>query len=227
MKLLSALNPRQIHKLADAFEEVVFEPKTNIVTQGDVGDAFYILQEGEVDIWISQNKKRKFLYTLEAGSFFGEKALLTNELRSADCIAKTTSVCLRLDRTTFDLTLGPLARIQEKHAKAFSSMYRDWEEIHFPLVNIWMKEKQRELKDRQQEYMHAEKEQKPFLLSFIDPTTQNIKEVKQELKSLEKIMKGREDTEGARKLIKRILTLIDGRYVIQVKPSNNIIPSGT
>jgi hypothetical protein len=90
-----------------------------------------------------------------------------------------------------------------------------------------MEEKQRELEDRQQEYMHAEKEQKPFLLSFIDPTTQNIKDVKQELKSLEKIMKGREDTEGARKLIKRILTLIDGRYVIQVKPSNNIIPSGT
>lgn len=45
--MLKPLARDEIKKIADALEEVVFPPGHNIITQGDKGDTFYILRNGE------------------------------------------------------------------------------------------------------------------------------------------------------------------------------------
>ena len=114
-----------------------------------------------------------------------------------------------LSKDDFDAALGPLSSILEKGANAFSIMHRDWKDIHQPLVKIFLKEKELTLKARQQEYMTAEKEHKGFLMSLIGPATSVVKEVKQEMKLLEKLLKGRIETEAARKSITKLLLMVD------------------
>ena len=210
VKLLSSLNPRQIHRLASEFKSKTYAMKEHIITEGEEGHAFYIIQSGSVDVLMKKNKKKELVSELEEGDFFGEKALLTNEPRNADCVASSSSVVvLVLSKDDFDAALGPLSSILEKGANAFSIMHRDWKDIHQPLVKIFLKEKELTLKARQQEYMTAEKEHKGYLMSLIGPATSVVKEVKQEMKLLEKLLKGRIETEAARKSITKLLLMVD------------------
>jgi len=50
-------------------------------------------------------------HELEAGHYFGERALLTGEPRAANVSALTTVTLLALDRTDFDTLLGPLREL--------------------------------------------------------------------------------------------------------------------
>ena len=50
----------------------------NVYMQGDTGSRFYIIKEGSVTC-----TKPPALFTLNAGQFFGERALLKDEVRRA------------------------------------------------------------------------------------------------------------------------------------------------
>ena len=136
---------------------------------------------------------------------------MTKELTNADCVAKDQVECLVLTRSSFDNALGSLASILEKDAKKFSIMSRDWHEIHLPMVQVWLEDNGKLLKMWQEKYMTAEKDFKPGLLTLNDPMTESIKYIKGEKKQLEKLLKSRSDTEGARKCITKLLLAIDAQ----------------
>ena len=62
-----------------------FGPDDPIITAGEVGSEMYFLVEGEVDVIVRGNH----VATLGPGSWFGEMALLSNELRNADVVASS------------------------------------------------------------------------------------------------------------------------------------------
>lgn len=62
-------------------------PDEPIIKTGDVGSEMYFLVEGEVDVMV----RGIHVSTLAPGSWFGEMALLSNELRNADVIASSGS----------------------------------------------------------------------------------------------------------------------------------------
>lgn len=52
----------------------------------------------------------------ESGAYFGERALLTNDVRAANIIATSDEVvCLTLERDTFIRLLGPLDEILKRN----------------------------------------------------------------------------------------------------------------
>ena len=51
--------------------------------------------------------------TLTSGQFFGELALLSNDVRTASCIAKTDVECHILMRNDFNLLLGDLQSLMD------------------------------------------------------------------------------------------------------------------
>ena len=57
------------------------------------------------------------LITLRAGDYFGEMALLLNELRAANCIAVGKVKCLSLDRDKFDMLLGPAQEVLSRRMR--------------------------------------------------------------------------------------------------------------
>ena len=56
-----------------------------------------------------------------AGDYFGELALLNNDVRAASVVAVTDCDCILLDKSSFERLLGPvhaiLARDAENYAK--------------------------------------------------------------------------------------------------------------
>lgn len=106
---LDPLSNEQISKLAGALEECNFEDGSYIIRQGDVGDCFYIIEDGAVKCTqVKATGREVELLTLRAGDYFGEMALMLDESRHANCIAVGKVKCLSLDRAKFDLLLGPV-----------------------------------------------------------------------------------------------------------------------
>ena len=108
--LLANLSYAEKMELVDAFCEEHFAAGFTVIKEGDAGDKFYIVKEGEASV-IKDGKEVNRLFKAD---FFGEMALLNDEPRKATVKAGTNLLVLSLDRQTFVDVLGPLQNIMNK-----------------------------------------------------------------------------------------------------------------
>jgi cGMP-dependent protein kinase len=114
-KDLSGLKEAKLRKIADCLEEERFDDKDPIIKQGEVGDMFYIIRTGSVRITVNTDgDEEKEVAVKGHGEFFGEKALLTSDTRSANVYAVGDVVCYTLDRSAFTNLIGSLDTIKEE-----------------------------------------------------------------------------------------------------------------
>jgi len=118
--LAGMLSNNQLEQIAGALEQESYQKGEFIIRQGQEGDYFYIVEEGEVGIYktdgdVSADESVTVqagpLAVLSAGAYFGEKALLAEDRRQASCVAETTVKCLTLGRDDFVMMLGNLEEI--------------------------------------------------------------------------------------------------------------------
>lgn len=95
--IFAPLPGTSLEHLAGRLVPLRLDPGTEIVRQGDQGDRFYMVVEGEVDVL----EDGKSISTLEAGGYFGEIALLRDVPRTASVTARTSVVLYALDREDF------------------------------------------------------------------------------------------------------------------------------
>ncbi|EAN31256.2 Protein kinase domain protein [Theileria parva strain Muguga] len=107
VKIFEMLTENQKNMVTNAFVESKFVPGDRIVTQGDFGDVLYIIKEGKADVLINDEKVR----TLTNGQYFGERALLYDEPRSATIVATEDTVCVSLGREILNKVLGNLDNV--------------------------------------------------------------------------------------------------------------------
>ena len=67
---------------------------TPIFRQGDPGNAAYVVQKGEVEIWVAENGEKRVLGVVKAGGIFGEMALIDNSPRMASATATKSTICI-------------------------------------------------------------------------------------------------------------------------------------
>lgn len=106
-----------IAKIADVLEEAYYEEGEYIIRQGARGDTFFILKKGTVDITqrASVHSDPQFVRSLGKGAYFGEKALLGEDLRTANVIAgKGGCGCLVVDREAFNMFIENLSEIKKE-----------------------------------------------------------------------------------------------------------------
>lgn len=101
------LKSSDLYAMALATQSDTFAKDDVIIRQGERGDAFYIIESGTVDVFIAEQGIEP-VARLTSRQFFGEKALLSEDVRQATCIASTDTKCLTLTREDFVRMLGNL-----------------------------------------------------------------------------------------------------------------------
>jgi MFS family permease len=97
LPLFAPLPALALERLAIHLHELNAPAGIEVITQGDVGDRYYILASGEADVWIDGELVNK----LEPGEGFGEIALLRDVPRTATVKTTAPSELFALDRETF------------------------------------------------------------------------------------------------------------------------------
>ncbi len=101
VKILAGLTDAQLQRFLDFMEAVKAKQWERIVKEGSPGDAMYLLLEGEVHVRLTIAGKESILATLSAGEFFGEVALFDHGPRSADVVATTDCLLLKISTAAF------------------------------------------------------------------------------------------------------------------------------
>ncbi|RUS87434.1 hypothetical protein EGW08_004809 [Elysia chlorotica] len=100
--LFRSLDQEQMQEVLDAMFEKAVKPGHEIITQGDDGDNFYVIDSGKYDIYVNvDSKNRKLVGNYTDEGFFGELALMYNMPRAATIVAASDGIVWGLDRQTF------------------------------------------------------------------------------------------------------------------------------
>lgn len=101
---LKGLSDEDKDIIIDAMKELKKKKGEIVIRQGDPGDEFFVVDEGEIECHrvFKQGEAPKYLKTYLAGEGFGELALLYNAPRAATLTCKSPCTLLVLDRETFN-----------------------------------------------------------------------------------------------------------------------------
>jgi uncharacterized membrane protein len=100
--LFSEMDEQEVAEIRALMDEMKFKGGQTIVREGEMGDLFYIITEGEVQVSIRDaDGNDVVLQELRPGGFFGELSMLTKEPRSARVRAIDNVTLLALERDEF------------------------------------------------------------------------------------------------------------------------------
>jgi hypothetical protein len=95
--IFAPLSEPTLEQLAGGLDELGVSAGEVVIRQGDKGDLFYLVKEGDLDV--AQNGKT--IQSLGPGDSFGEIALLRDVPRTASVMAKTPAILYTLGRGEF------------------------------------------------------------------------------------------------------------------------------
>jgi len=122
-ELFSCLKEDEKMEVAKNLTERNFSKDEAVFEQGEKGDMFYILYDGVVAVIMDGTEVSKVSGTACNASIFGELALLNSEARVATIkVVSETAKTLCMDKTSFDLLLGPLEAIKKRGATGESKV---------------------------------------------------------------------------------------------------------
>jgi hypothetical protein len=102
VKILAGMSEEQLERFA-AFMEVEKVPQWSvIVKQGERGDTMYLILQGELRVRINLHGKETILTTLNVGEFFGDISLFDQGPRSADVVANTDALLLKVSSSAIE-----------------------------------------------------------------------------------------------------------------------------
>ncbi|XP_010167669.1 cGMP-dependent protein kinase 2 isoform X1 [Antrostomus carolinensis] len=115
VSLLKNLPEDKLTKIMDCLEVEYYDKGDYIIREGEEGNTFFIIAKGKVIVTQStaDHSQPQVIKNLHKGDYFGEKALISDDVRSANVIADEYNVeCLVIDRETFNQTVGTYEELQ-------------------------------------------------------------------------------------------------------------------
>jgi len=94
-------------------------PGQVVITEGEVGDRFYMLEEGSCYAYKEADPNTSLKEYTSMGEYFGELALLSDDdkaTRKASIKTRTNCKFACVDKKTFKRMLGPAEEIMKRQA---------------------------------------------------------------------------------------------------------------
>ena len=125
--ILSTIDSYELTQICDALKNEVYNKGDFIIREGESGNVFYILEEGEAiatkafDGGDVQEIKR-----YGPGEYFGERALIKGEPRFCN-IEVVSDVCktISLDRDSFKRLLGPIEPLLHRNIEKYKKFVKE------------------------------------------------------------------------------------------------------
>lgn len=126
VELLSSLSDYERSKICDCLKIGFYEPNQRIIREGEKGNTFFLIIEGEaLAVKINPaNGKEEPVMDYREKMYFGELALLKDEPRAASVVAKTKVKVASIDRNAFKRLLGPLEEILKRNAEKYKKFIK-------------------------------------------------------------------------------------------------------
>lgn len=102
VKIFADWTDEQLTRFVEFMEVQPVRQWSEIVKQGQHGDAMYLVLEGELRVRMMIAGNETILVTLLTGEFFGEISLFDHGPRSADVVANHDSLLLKISSGAFD-----------------------------------------------------------------------------------------------------------------------------
>ena len=99
--LFAKLEPSKLKLLAFTAERITYEPDQVLFSQGDVGDAAYIIVEGAAKVIVDTPDGELEVAALGRNDFVGEIAILCDVPRTATVRASAKTITLRITKDLF------------------------------------------------------------------------------------------------------------------------------
>jgi cAMP-dependent protein kinase regulator len=117
--LFAHLDDNERSDIFDAMFPVIHCEGEVIIKQGDEGDNFYIIDSGDVAVYVNN----ELVTTISDGGSFGELALIYGQLRAATVRAKTDVKLWAIDRDTYRrILMGSTIRKRDMYQEFLSKV---------------------------------------------------------------------------------------------------------
>lgn len=124
--LFSKIEDKELEKITEISHLKKYRKDEDIFSEGEVGDALYILVSGVVKVFRTSSDGRiKTLALLQKGDFLGEMAILEKEIRSANVRAVEDAEMLVINRRDFEASLTTNPQIAFKIMETLCARLRD------------------------------------------------------------------------------------------------------
>jgi len=122
--ILDYLSKTDVARLADALLAKQYSEGETIFSQGDVGNMFFIVEEGEAKglHLATEDGSVREMAVFREGDYFGERALIVDEPRALTVVASTPLKVMCLDAPAFERILGPCKHAMQERINAYESL---------------------------------------------------------------------------------------------------------
>ena len=132
--ILSTIDEYELMQICDSLKTGIFYKNDYIIKENEMGDVFYILEEGECNASKTFEPGKPPLIInnySKPGEYFGERALISGEPRAAN-IQVVSDVCkvVSLDRQSFNRLLGPIKNILKRNMEKYEIYINPKEKIN-------------------------------------------------------------------------------------------------
>ncbi len=118
--LFNGLSVRELATIADAAEERQAVAGQVLTEQGEDGDEFFVVTDGEVDV----SQDGRHVRTLGPGDFLGEIALVFGGVRTATATVSRAASLFVIDKASFNAMIKRQPRIEDKILTTVSERMR-------------------------------------------------------------------------------------------------------
>ncbi len=119
IEFFADLDATELSQVAQKMQRRTFAADDILIRQGDIGDLFFLLRAGEVDVHVASSSGSQVVATLQSGRYFGERALITGDVRNATIVGRGDGVTYTLDKGSFQDAMSATPSLQDQLRKNF------------------------------------------------------------------------------------------------------------